>query len=82
MMNGETSNSELDRLIPPEIKNDDFYAIIQKIAREADIQTVLEIGSSSGGGSTEAYVTGLRDNPNRPILYCMEVSQPRFAELS
>jgi glycosyltransferase involved in cell wall biosynthesis len=82
MMNGENSNSELNRLIPPEIKNDDFYAIIQKIAREADIKTVLEIGSSSGGGSTEAFVTGLRDNPNHPTLYCMEVSQPRFAALS
>jgi glycosyltransferase involved in cell wall biosynthesis len=82
MMNGENSNSELNRLIPPEIKHDDFYAIIQKIAREADIKTVLEIGSSSGGGSTEAFVTGLRDNPNHPALYCMEVSQPRFVELS
>lgn len=72
----------INKLIPPEIKDDIFYAIIQKIAREADIKTVLEIGSSSGGGSTEAFVTGLRDNPSQPTLYCMEVSQPRFAELS
>jgi FkbM family methyltransferase len=80
---GEASNnSELDRLISPEIKNDEFYLIIQKIAREENIQTVLEIGSSSGGGSTEAFVTGLRENPNHPSLYCIEVSQPRFTELS
>lgn len=76
------SNSELNRIIPPEIKNDGFYQIIQKISREADIKTVLEIGSSSGGGSTEAFVSGLRNNPNKPTLYCMEVSQNRFAELS
>jgi glycosyltransferase involved in cell wall biosynthesis len=82
MMNGENSNSELDRLIAPEIKNDEFYTIIQKLATRGDIQTVLEIGSSSGGGSTEAFVTGLRKNPNHPTLYCMEVSKPRFAELS
>ncbi len=80
-MNNEIDNSELNFLIPPEIKHDEFYAIIQEIARTEDIKTVLEIGSSSGGGSTEAFVTGLRDNPNQPQLFCMEVSQPRFAEL-
>jgi FkbM family methyltransferase len=74
--------SELNNLISPEIKNDEFYTIIQELARTEDIKTVLEIGSSSGGGSTEAFVTGLRDNPNQPQLFCMEVSQPRFAELS
>lgn len=73
--------SELDRLIPPEIKDDDFSRIIQDLARRADIATVLEIGSSSGAGSTEAFVTGLRENPNRPTLFCMEVSKPRFAAL-
>ncbi len=81
-MNNEISNSELNFLIPPEIKNDEFYAIIQQLARTEDIQTVLEIGSSSGGGSTEAFVTGLRNNPNQPKLFCMEVSQARFAELN
>ena len=74
-------SSELNQIILPEIKDDEFYTAIQKIAREEDIQTVLEIGSSSGGGSTEAFVTGLRENPNHPILFCMEVSKPRFAEL-
>lgn len=81
-MNSEMTNSELNQLIPPEIKNDEFYAAIQKLAREEDIKTVLEIGSSSGGGSTEAFVTGLRDNPNKPTLFCMEVSKTRFAELT
>jgi glycosyltransferase involved in cell wall biosynthesis/predicted O-methyltransferase YrrM len=76
------NNSELNTIIPPEIKNDKFYNFIQKLAREENIKTVLEIGSSSGGGSTEAFVTGLRDNPNKPQLYCMEVSQTRFSELS
>ncbi|MBW4431333.1 MAG: hypothetical protein KME28_06295 [Pelatocladus maniniholoensis HA4357-MV3] len=51
-MNNEINNYELNRLIPPEIKNDEFYATIQIIAREEDIKTVLEIGSSSGEGST------------------------------
>ncbi|MGH1395934.1 MAG: class I SAM-dependent methyltransferase [Trichormus sp.] len=80
-MNNQTNNSELDRLIPPEIKNDEFYAAIQRIAREEDIKTVLEIGSSSGEGSTEAFVTGMRQNPNKPVLFCMEISKVRVTEL-
>lgn len=80
-MNNKLIGSELNNLIPPEIKNDAFYSAIQRLAREEDIQTVLEIGSSSGSGSTEAFVSGLRDNPNKPTLFCMEVSKTRFAEL-
>ncbi|MEH2253605.1 class I SAM-dependent methyltransferase [Nostoc sp.] len=80
-MNNKIDDSELNRLIPPEIKNDEFYAAIQRIAKEEDIKTVLEIGSSSGEGSTEAFVTGLRENPNKPTLFCMEISKNRFAEL-
>ncbi|MEH2133752.1 MAG: glycosyltransferase [Nostoc sp.] len=79
--NNPLANSELNSLIPAEIKNDDFYYAIQKIAQKEDIKTVLEIGSSSGEGSTEAFVTGLRENPNKPILFCMEVSKTRFTEL-
>ncbi|MEH1992648.1 class I SAM-dependent methyltransferase [Nostoc sp.] len=80
-MNKKIDDSELNRLIPAEIKNDEFYAAIQKIAREEDIKTVLEIGSSSGEGSTKAFVTGLRENPNKPTLFCMEISKNRFTEL-
>lgn len=80
-MGNNVFNSELNRLIPPEIKNDEFYRAIHNIAKEENIQTVLEIGSSSGQGSTEAFVTGLRKNPNQPMLFCLEISHPRFAEL-
>lgn len=80
-MNNDITHSELNRLIPPEIKNDEFYTALQRLAREEDIKTVLEIGSSSGEGSTQAFVSGLRQNPNKPVLFCMEVSQNRFAEL-
>uniref|UniRef100_UPI001F0140D4 FkbM family methyltransferase n=1 Tax=Nostoc sp. CMAA1605 TaxID=2055159 RepID=UPI001F0140D4 len=80
-MNNPITDSDLNNLIAPEIKNDEFYAVIQSIARNENIKTVLEIGSSSGEGSTEAFVTGMRQNPNKPILFCMEVSKPRFQEL-
>ncbi|MGB6300615.1 MAG: glycosyltransferase, partial [Rivularia sp. (in: cyanobacteria)] len=82
LVNSEIENSELNFIIPPEIKNDEFYYAIQQIVSKEKLQTVLEIGSSSGGGSTEAFVTELRKNPNKPQLFCMEVSKTRFTELT
>src|SRR4051794_12375425 len=66
---------------PGEIKDDAFYHCIERLARESDVRTILEIGSSAGGGSTEAFVKGIRQNPAGPTLFCMEVSQDRFAHL-
>jgi len=74
-------SSQMDSLIPAEIKHDEFYVMIQQIAQREDIQSILEIGSSSGEGSTDAFVTGLRHNRVKPSLFCMEVSQVRFAAL-
>ncbi|MEG4802915.1 FkbM family methyltransferase [Microcoleus sp. ARI1-B5] len=73
--------SEMNKIIPAEIKYDQFYQAIKQIAKEEDIKTILEIGSSSGEGSTEAFVTGIRENPHHPQLFCMEISQARFTEL-
>lgn len=75
------STPEIEHIIPPEIKNDEFYTLLLQIVSQGDIYTVLEIGSSSGEGSTEAFVNGLQNNPNHPQLYCIEVSKPRFQEL-
>ncbi len=74
--------ADAGNIIPPEIKGDEFYHLIQRLAREEKLSHVLEIGSSSGGGSTEAFVNGLKDNPHKPNLYCLEVSKPRFDELT
>ncbi|WP_414623496.1 glycosyltransferase [Calothrix sp. CCY 0018] len=82
LLNSKIKNSELNLVIPPEIKNDSFYYAIQQIVSKENIKNVLEIGSSSGGGSTEAFVTGLRENAHSPKLFCMEVSKTRFAELA
>lgn len=73
--------SQLDHSIAPEVKDDALYHHIMKLAREEKIRSILEIGSSSGGGSTEAFVMGARENPHKPTLMCMEVSAPRFNEL-
>ncbi|BAY33281.1 group 1 glycosyl transferase [Nostoc carneum NIES-2107] len=83
LFNSLIEKSELNRLIPAEIKNDEFYYQIQQLAQRADIETILEIGSSSGEGSTDAFVKGIQNNYSKhPILFCMEVSKNRFQELS
>jgi hypothetical protein len=74
-------DSEYEFTIPPEISDDEFYERIRAIATTASIRTVLEIGSSTGEGSTRAIVLGLRDNPNLPTLFCLELSPRRFGEL-
>jgi hypothetical protein len=74
--------SGLDRLIPPEIKGDRFYRAISEVAATPGVSEILEIGSSSGAGSTEAFVLGALRNPVRPRLHCIEVSTARHAALA
>lgn len=78
---GNVIASGLDQLILPEIKNDEFYWAIYQIAKNEPIQTILEIGASSGEGSTEAFVTGMMENASSPKLFCVEVSKTRFKAL-
>ena len=77
-----SSGSELDKIIPAEILNDELYNTIVDICKREPLSHVLEIGSSSGAGSTKAFVTGLLRNPSRPALHCLELSKSRFEELS
>lgn len=79
--NSRLEDSELQRLIPAEIRNDEFHRLIQALSATEQLRHVLEIGSSCGEGSTDAFVTGLLQNANRPQLYCIEVSKTRFAVL-
>ena len=78
---GTGKASDLDKLIAPEIKNDRFYKLIRSLAAKEPLRYVLEIGSSAGGGSTDAFVSGLSRNRGSPKLFCIEVSRPRFGVL-
>ena len=73
--------SDYEQTIPPEILNDEFYRVMRTLAATAPVDTILEIGSSTGEGSTRALVEGIRENPRRPRLFCMELSRPRFQQL-
>lgn len=71
----------LDIIIPPEIYHDSVYSIlINTIRSDPTIRTVVEIGASSGAGSTEALLKGL-DGRTNAMLYSIEVSYGRFALL-
>jgi hypothetical protein len=73
----------LSKIIPGEILNDDFYAILSAIASRREFKAILEIGSSSGAGSTQAFVNALsnRSDALETSLYCMELSTERFTLL-
>src|SRR6476619_2112534 len=74
-------SSSLDQVIPPEILHDELYDLIERLARDPRVGSILEIGSSAGQGSTAAFVSGIKDNPTRPTLFCIEISKPRFHAL-
>jgi len=77
----DDDRSALERLIAPEIKGDLLYQSILEVASAPGVQEILEIGSSSGAGSTEAWVAGALRNPGSPRLHCIEVSSTRYAAL-
>ncbi len=74
--------SDLDRVLAPQIKNERFYRTIRAVAATSGVRTILEIGASSGGGSTEALVAGALANPDGPPeIHSIEVSKARFGPL-
>ena len=81
MTSSESPASALDRLIPPEIRGDRLFRAIVDVASTPGVREILEIGSSSGAGSTEAWVLGAQANPELPRLHCIEVSTVRYAAL-
>jgi hypothetical protein len=73
---------ENEMVIPPEIKKDELYdriiTTIQMFCTE--IKTVLEVGASSGDGSTEALALGM-SSLDKKTLYTIEASPVRFKNL-
>jgi hypothetical protein len=64
-------------IIPPEIKHDEFYNLIIKLFEiDKNIKTILEIGASSGDGSTEAFMIAKKGTNAK--LYSIEVCTERF----
>jgi len=74
--------SPIDSPLTPEIKDDVFYEALKAIASERMVSTILEIGSGDGQGSTEALYLGMKSNPTKPRLFCLEISKSRCARLA
>jgi tetratricopeptide (TPR) repeat protein len=63
------------------MKTDEFLSTVRQLAKSMDVKTGLVIGASAGEGSTEAFLAGMRENPNSPIVYCMNESRLQFLRL-
>lgn len=72
-----------EEVISPEVLNDDFHIALKKIASLPELRTFLEIGSSSGEGSTRAITSGILSRPSFSgvELHCLEISRVRFNRL-
>jgi len=57
--------SQTDQLIPPEISAGGFHAALRRPVARGDIRNILEIGSSSGGGSTLVLIEGVLDGAKK-----------------
>ncbi|MCP6759270.1 MAG: glycosyltransferase [Fischerella sp. CENA71] len=62
-------------------KNDELFHKIQKLLSEEDVKTAILIGASANEGSTEAFLTGIQKNQNKPIAICINFSTPKFVKL-
>lgn len=63
------------------MKSDEFFCAVQKLAREENIKTALLIGFSNGEGSTEAFLAGIQENPNRPKVFLISTEKTGFVKL-
>jgi hypothetical protein len=77
------STETYKEIIPPEIKTGEFYRLIGQIASRDDVFAILEIGSSSGEGSTKAMFDSLTSIPHATKqIHCLEISKERHEKLS
>ena len=68
----------------PEIINDSFSMVIKEIASNSNNKTFMEIGSSSGAGSTKAFLDSLaqRVDTENIKFFCIELRSERFEKLN
>ena len=73
----------MEDVIDPEIINDPFAGWISDICRRREVRSIIEIGSSSGDGSTQAILNGIqgRSDLSDMIICCFELSPVRFKNL-
>jgi hypothetical protein len=60
------------------MKNDEFFKVVQSLAREEKLRTALIVGATLGEGTTEAFLAGALENQNNPTVFCIAGSRRRF----
>lgn len=75
--------SGLDIIIDPEVnQNTQSYYVIQQYLNKVPVKTIIEIGASSGGGTTEALIKGITSIFTKDVkMASIEVSRARFKNL-
>jgi hypothetical protein len=72
-------------LLRVNIKNkieNEMALVVEKLAREEEIKTVLIIGASKTARCTQAVLEGARKNPIAPTLYLTNLALRSFLEIS
>lgn len=60
---------------------DGLLAWLERLAKHVEVRNALEISSSGGAGTTQAFIRGLSQNTNKPKFFCVEAAKPRFEAL-
>jgi hypothetical protein len=60
--------------------HDEFGRVIIDTVKKYNLQTILEIGSWDGTGSTQCFIEAMKTLQN-PKLYCIELRKDRFDQL-
>ncbi|EFC48261.1 glycosyl transferase [Naegleria gruberi] len=55
-----------------------FGKALNKLAKQDDVNTVLEIGTWFGGGSTQCIAKGLKESGSHKRLYTLELYEPAW----
>ena len=65
----------------PEIKDDELFYKIIDLVKDKKPRTILEIGSATGLGSTQAFIKGIEESGIESVLCCIESVESRFNTL-
>jgi predicted O-methyltransferase YrrM len=68
---------------PEIVSGDPLFTLIAKLVVEYKPKSILEIGSATGLGSTQAFIAGIMSAgiDKKCKLYCLEANPERYAEL-
>lgn len=77
------TTKKYQKLIEPEVNNE-FAAIIQRVFKESKISTVIEVGASSGRGSTQVIIDCMQEYSEKANLrvHLIEISPIRAGILT